>query len=111
MSPFLFIRYAVFYIYILFSKKSDKYYIGSTSDVYRRLEEHNNPSAFNKYTSKHLPWQLKVFFEVSDIRGEAMIVERFIKNQKNRVFLERLIAEMENPAFFITMINNILKRK
>ena len=102
---------AVYYIYILFSTKSDKYYIGLTSDVYRRLEQHNNPSAFNKYTSKHLPWQLKIFFEVSDTRGEAMIIERFIKKQKSRVFLERLIAEKQNPAFFITLINNILKRK
>ena len=109
MSPFLFA--AMFFIYILYSSKSDKYYIGLTSDVQRRLSEHNDPSRINKYTSKHLPWELRLFFKVSDTRGEAMIVERFIKNQKSRIFLERLIAEKDNPAFSITLINNILKRK
>jgi putative endonuclease len=99
------------YIYILFSKKSDKYYIGLTSDVYRRLEEHNNPLIFSKFTAKHLPWELKVFFEVSDNRGEAMIVERFIKNQKSRVFLEKLITEKDNPDFFTALIKNILNNK
>jgi putative endonuclease len=79
--------------------------------VYRRIEQHNNPSVFSKYTSKHLPWDLKVFFEVSDDRGDVMIVEKFIKNQKSRIFLEKLISEKENPTFFNTLINNILKRK
>jgi putative endonuclease len=57
LSPFLFA--AVYYIYILLSKRSGKYYIGLTSDVNRRLEEHNNPTVFNKYTAKHIPWELK----------------------------------------------------
>ena len=30
-------------------------------------------------------------FEVSESRGEAIKVERFIKKQKNRQFLKRLI--------------------
>jgi putative endonuclease len=72
--------------------------------------QHNNPTVFSKYTSKHLPWELKVFFEVSTNRGEAIIVERFIKNQKSRVFLENLIAEKDNPDFFSTLIYNILKK-
>jgi putative endonuclease len=82
-----------------------------TSDVYRRLEQHNNPSVFSKFTSKHLPWELKVFFEVSYSRGEAVIVERFLKNQKSRIFLEKLIAEKQDPTFFTSLINNVLKRK
>ncbi len=99
----------MFYIYILISKKSGKYYVGSTSDVYRRLEEHNNPLVFSKFTAKYLPWELKVFFEVSANRGEAMIVERFIKNQKSKIFLEKLIAEKENQDFISALIENILK--
>ena len=109
MSPFLFA--AVFYIYILYSLNSDKYYIGMTSDVVRRIAEHNDPSRANKYTAKHIPWELKLFFEISDIRGEALIVERFLKNQRSKVFLERLIAEKDNPAYFNLFKENILKRR
>ena len=109
MSPFSFA--AVFYIYILYSLKSDKYYIGMSSDVNRRLEEHNNPLGFNKYTAKHIPWEIKLFFDVSGVRGEALIVERFIKNQKSRIFLEKLISAKDNPAYFNTLIKNILTSK
>jgi putative endonuclease len=102
---------AVFYIYIIYSLKSDKYYIGMTSDVVRRLAEHNDPSRANKYTAKHIPWELKLYFEVSDNRGDALIVERFMKNQKSKIFLEKLIAEKDNPDFFDKLKENILKRR
>jgi putative endonuclease len=101
----------MFYIYILHSKSSDKYYIGSTADVNRRLEEHNNPQVKTKYTAKHLPWEIKVYFECSDSRGNCLIIERFIKNQKSRAFLEKLIAEKDNPGYFENLIRNILKSK
>jgi putative endonuclease len=68
---------AMFYVYILYSSKSDRYYIGHTSNVYRRLEEHNNPLKTTKYTSKHLQWRMELFFEISESRGEARLVERF----------------------------------
>jgi putative endonuclease len=100
----------MYYIYIIYSLKSDKYYIGLTSDVHRRLSEHNDPSRVNKYTSKHLPWELRLYFEVSGIRGEAQMVERFIKNQKSRIFLEKLIEEKQNTEYFISLINNILEK-
>ncbi len=99
----------MYYVYILFSSSSDRYYIGHTPDVQKRLEEHNNPTRSDKYTAKHLPWTLILFFKVSSDRGEAMIVERFIKKQKSRVFLEKLILQKDNPDFFVTLIKNILK--
>jgi putative endonuclease len=99
----------MFFFYILYSSRSDKYYSGITSDVKRRLEEHNDPSRINKYTSKHIPWEIKLSFKVSDNRGKALMVERFIKNQKSRSFLEKLIIEKNNPDYFVTLIKNILK--
>jgi len=32
----------MFYVYILRSEKTKKYYVGSTQDVANRLREHNN---------------------------------------------------------------------
>ena len=100
----------MFYIYVLYSKRSDKYYIGLTSNVVRRLEEHNNPPAYKKYTSKHLPWELKSSFECSNSRGEGLMIERFIKKQKSRIFIEKLISEKENPEYFNDLVKNILKK-
>jgi putative endonuclease len=99
----------MFYVYILFSPGSDRYYIGHTPDVQKRLEEHNNPSRSDKYTAKHLPWVLIMSFEISSDRGEAMIVERFIKKQKSKVFLEKLIEQKDNQEFFAEFVNSILK--
>jgi putative endonuclease len=107
MSPFLFL--AVFYVYILYSSKSDRYYIGYTSDVQRRLEEHNDPKRKNKFTTKHIPWELRATFEISENRGDALLVERFIKKQKSRIFLKKLIEEKKNSAYYTSLITNVLK--
>jgi putative endonuclease len=107
--PFSFV--AMFYVYILYSQKSDRYYIGHTTDVYKRLEEHNNPRVTTKYTSKHLPWDLVLFFKISESRGEAILVERFIKKQKSTEFIRRLISEKDNQQFFDGLKMNIIKRK
>jgi putative endonuclease len=101
---------AVYYIYILFSASSDRYYIGHTPDVQKRLKEHNNPSRSDKYTAKHLPWILVLSFQVSPDRGHAIIVERFMKRQKSRVFIENLIKQKDNPKYFEILINNILSK-
>jgi putative endonuclease len=82
-----------------------------SSDVNRRLIEHNNPLVFNKYTAKHIPWEIKLIFEVSMVRQEALLVERFIKNQKSRIFLEKLISAKDDSDYLNNLINNILKRK
>jgi putative endonuclease len=34
----------MYYIYILFSLKTNKYYVGSTDDLQRRLKHHNGGS-------------------------------------------------------------------
>jgi putative endonuclease len=106
--PFSFV--AMFYVYILYSQKSDWFYIGHTTDVHKRLEEHNNPRVTTKYTSKHLPWDLVLFFKISESRGEAILVERFIKNQKSRKFISRLICEKDNPQSLNDLKMNIISR-
>jgi putative endonuclease len=83
-----------YYIYILYSSGSDRYYIGQTHDVEARVKEHNEgtrPDQSKKYTFKHRPWTLKASFYVGDDRSTAMKVERYIKRQKSRKFIEKLI--------------------
>ncbi|MBE0640218.1 MAG: GIY-YIG nuclease family protein [Bacteroidales bacterium] len=80
----------MFYIYILYSRSADRYYVGHTDDYLRRLDEHSN-SERNTYTSKHRPWELKAVFECGDDRGEAQKIELFIKKQKSRKLIEGII--------------------
>ncbi len=79
-----------FFIYILYSTTSDKFYVGYSEDPFRRLSEHNGGKHF-KSTSNGRPWILKAAFGVKGNRSDAMKIEKFIKNQKSRTLIEKLI--------------------
>jgi putative endonuclease len=85
----------MFCIYILYSESSDRYYVGYTNDVSRRLDEHNT-SPHNTYTSKHRPWILKKAISIGEERGVAIRLERAIKSGKSRILIERIVHEVEN---------------
>jgi len=80
----------MFYLYILYSESSDKYYVGNSSDPFRRLNEHNS-SQLLTYTSKHRPWDLKAIYCCGDNKTLAIELERFIKKQKSRKLIQSLI--------------------
>ena len=76
----------MYHVYIIYSKVKDKFYIGQTEDVTRRLFEHN--------IRKNLgasDWEIK-FIETYKTRGEAMAREIEIKKKKRRSYLEYLIG-------------------
>ncbi|HLN52399.1 MAG TPA: GIY-YIG nuclease family protein [Lentimicrobium sp.] len=79
----------MYYIYILNSERSDLYYIGYTDNVQRRLAEHNT-SPRNTFTSKHRPWKIKAVFIATEDIGTTIKIERFIKRQKSRSFIDKL---------------------
>ena len=68
----------MYYIYILYAALPDKYYVGYSEDYVRRLQEHNF-SEKNTYTKKFRPWVIKAAFECGNDAGEAMKMEKFIK--------------------------------
>ena len=69
-------------MYIL-QNPAGKFYIGSTNDLGRRLQEHNAPEKDNhKFTHKNGPWRL-VYSERFDNRSEAMVRELYIKKKKS----------------------------
>ena len=98
----------MFYIYILYSQSADKFYIGQTPDVQKRLREHNNPVEKSKYTAKYIPWELILYFPVSNERGEVMKIEKFIKSQKSKKFILKLIENKNNPDFFQKLTDDII---
>ena len=81
----------MYYLYILYSESSDRYYVGYSSEPFRRLIEHNT-SPLSTYTSNHRPWTLKAIYNCGQIKSRAIQIEKFIKKQKSRRFIKRLIS-------------------
>lgn len=67
---------SMFYVYILQSHNKDLY-IGYTTDLKRRIEEHN--SNRSTFTSKKGPWDL-VYYEAYRNQEDAQARERSLKN-------------------------------
>jgi putative endonuclease len=80
-----------FYIYILYSISSNIYYVGYSNDFRKRLEQHNHSENLT-FTSKHRPWELKAVYSCGKVESEAMKIEKFIKKQKSRTLIEKLIT-------------------
>ena len=81
----------MYFIYFLYSNKSDIYYVGHSDDYLKRFEQHNNTDR-DTFTRKHRPWTLKAVFECGNDKGVAVKIERFIKKQKSRKLIERIIT-------------------
>ncbi len=81
----------IYTVYIICNSQKI-YYKGFTSDVLRRLEEHN--SSIGKYTSEKGPWTL-VFKHSFISKSDALKYERMLKRQ-NHKYLDWLIASEKN---------------
>jgi putative endonuclease len=78
----------MFTLYILHSKSFDRYYIGYTNDLLRRLGEHNRKKG--KFTDAGIPWIL-VYTELYNTKKEVMDREKYIKSRKSKEFILALI--------------------
>ena len=92
-----------YYIYILYSLKFDKFYIGYTSDYENRFESQNTNSQ-NTFTSKYRPWIMKAIYLVGENKTEAIKIERFIKKQKSRMLLLKMIKDDFVPKGFLSQL-------
>jgi len=78
----------MYYVYII-RNKAGKIYKGSTSNLKRRLREHNcGNSTFTKYKG---PWQL-VYYEAFINKKDAIIEERFLKSGKGKERIRYLLT-------------------
>lgn len=76
-------------VYILKNKQSGRHYIGSTSDIIRRLEEHNRGQTFSTRYGKN-NWEL-VYSEGYESVLEAKKRERQIKSYKGGEAFKKLL--------------------
>jgi len=79
----------VFSVYILYSATCRRYYCGISTDIERRLREHNDPHYTLTRTTKVLPgpWQ-RIWVQSDLTHGEALLRERQIKKRGIARFLE-----------------------
>jgi putative endonuclease len=77
-------------VYILYSSKKDKYYVGFTGDaVEERLRKHN--SNHKGFTGGVADWQVVHTEEFND-KQTAMLREKEIKKWKSRKLIEKLVG-------------------
>ncbi|MDZ7623317.1 MAG: GIY-YIG nuclease family protein [Ignavibacteriaceae bacterium] len=82
------------FVYILYSKKIDRYYVGSTDDLEWRLDRHN--LGWGRYTKKGIPWKM-IYYETLPTKAEALKREKEIKSKKSRLYIERLVNAGGRP--------------
>lgn len=77
-----------YFVYILQSDVTEKFYIGSSAEPLRRLGFHNTIE--KGFTARYRPWKL-VFMREYQSKQEAQAVERKLKSWKSRQTILRLI--------------------
>ncbi len=80
----------MFYIYILQSQVTNKLYIGKTSDLKRRIKEHN--SGQSEYTKKYLPWEI-IYYEAHTSKEDMSRREKYLKTTQGHVAIKRMLKE------------------
>jgi len=80
----------MYFVYILFSPKAGKYYVGSTDNLESRLRHHNAGSTPS--TKSGAPcWEIK-YAETLPEKSSALKRELEIKRKKSRQYIEWLIS-------------------
>ncbi|HLF17283.1 MAG TPA: GIY-YIG nuclease family protein [Candidatus Omnitrophota bacterium] len=77
-----------YYVYILKSKSHpDRIYIGYTTDLERRMEDHQDPKV-SAYTRQYAPWELETHVVFND-KEPAQKFEVYLKSHAGRAFLRK----------------------
>ena len=84
------------WVYILKSLRNERYYVGYTTNLSKRLDAHN--AGYVRSTRPLRPWIL-VYQEGPQSTAAARRSERYLKSLKSRVALERLFApRVDRPS-------------
>ena len=93
-----------FYVYILYSKTLNKYYVGATRLNPRERQARHLISYYGqlKYTTKASDWEL--FYEIECLSfSQALKIEKHIKRMKSKLYIKNL-------SIYPEMAEKLLKR-
>ena len=88
-----------FFVYVLKSLKTGRFYVGQTNDLADRLRRHNEGRV--KSTKAYAPWSM-VYFEKYERRAEAM--ERACAPSASARRRERELKSFKGTAKFLELI-------
>ncbi len=80
----------MYYVYVLQSLKDGNFYIGYSSDLRRRLQEHKSGGSMS--TKKRLPFKL-VYYEAHTKGEDAKRREQYFKTDKGKSTLKQMLRE------------------
>ncbi|TCP28537.1 putative endonuclease [Tenacibaculum skagerrakense] len=92
----------MYFLYIIYSKTLNKYYVGVTHDLKSRIEKHNQHCYSKAYTKAAFDWEYKLQMEYS--KDEALYLEKFIKKMKSKKFIEKVINNTR-------ILDNIIEKR
>ena len=78
-----------YFVYVLKSQKDNKHYIGSTSNIEKRLAFHN--AGLQRSTRTRIPFLL-IYYEEFATKQEALKRELYIKSLKGGEAFRKLIG-------------------
>ncbi len=78
----------MYFVYILYSKDYDRYYIGQCEDINARIQRHNKGQVPS--TKAYVSWEI-AYTENFISRAFACKREKEIKNKKSRKYIEFLV--------------------
>ncbi|OGL87531.1 hypothetical protein A3I40_01295 [Candidatus Uhrbacteria bacterium RIFCSPLOWO2_02_FULL_48_12] len=76
------------YVYIIYSETNGKLYKGSSSDLKRRILEHNHGKVAS--TKAWLPWRI-IYYEAFANKTDALVEELFLKSGKGKERIKYLL--------------------
>ena len=77
-------------MYVLYSDRSHRTYVGQTKDLGARLKKHNAGNV--RSTSPYLPWRV-IHVEAFATRSEAMKRELWFKMSIGRRFIQSMLKD------------------
>lgn len=80
----------MYYVYVLQSETDDGFYIGFSTDLRRRMKEHQEGKAFA--TSYRGPWRL-IYYEAYLEEQDALGREQYLKSGGGRRFLKSQLRQ------------------
>ena len=90
----------MFYTYVLKSEKSGRFYTGFTSNLRKRLKQHNNGESY--YTNREKPYLL-VYYEASLNEDDARAREIYLKTGMGKRFIKNRIKNFQLKSGMIPL--------
>mgnify|MGYP001560670665 CR=1 FL=1 len=86
----------MFYVYILFNKETNRYYVGYTPDLRKRIKKHYSGQVLS--TKSNLNYKL-VCYCAFQTRGEALDFEKYLKSGSGVAFMNKhFLKSVKKPV-------------